>query len=112
MQTFGERLKDSMRICGMATAAELAEKAPVSEQIIRKWLKSTEPRLSAMHLIEISMLLNVRATWLATGKGPVSRFHTREYTEEDMLKAYRALGPKGRIMFRDLAGVVIKNVEG
>jgi hypothetical protein len=93
-------------------AISVAKKLPATPQAVRRWMKDKEPHMSAVHLIEVCRLLNVRAHWLATGEGSPSRFNATEYTEAEMLESFRALGPEERRLMRDIVGVILKYREG
>ena len=110
MHRFGKRLRVSMITAGVSLDS-LAKQLGVSPQIVRKWIRDTEPHLSAKHLLDAAKLLHVRGHWLGTGEGPATRFHASEYSEEEMLKMFRALGERERVLLRDLAGIIFKYLE-
>jgi len=46
--------------------------------------------------------------WLGLGKGPVHSFDAKEYTEAELLSAFRALDRKDKALVRDFIGLIIK----
>ncbi len=111
LPTFGSRVKASMLTAGLSVEL-VAEKLEVTPQVVRRWRRDREMHLSAKHLIELALILNVRAHWLGTGEGPPQRFNSSSYTESEMLDAFRALGPDERRLLRDVVGVIMKYREG
>jgi len=105
---FGERLKQAMSTGGYSTPEALSSKMGVSPQIIRRWLKSKEPNLSAENLVSAARVLSVRAHWLATGEGPTIRYHSSRYSEAEMLAAFRNMSEREKVLLRDLAGIILK----
>lgn len=104
---FGRRLKLAMTLSGFSVP-RLATKLGVSQQIVRKWLASPTPNLSASHLVNASKLLSVRAHWLATGEGPQLRYHASEYTREEFLMTFESLSKRDRVFLRDVMGLILK----
>lgn len=108
MPDFGTRLKSAMLTAGVKGAKELAVKAGVSPQVVRRWLSNTEPHLSAKHLLQVAKVLHVRAHWLGSGEGPANRFHANEYNERELLQTFRNLNNRERVLLRDIMGIVLK----
>lgn len=63
-QTFAERLR---QLIGDASVSAFARKVGLSESLIRKYLKGSEPSLPRAD--QIARLANVSLEWLATGCG-------------------------------------------
>lgn len=105
---FARRLKAAMLAAGYVGPEKLAKKLGVSTVIVRRWLKSPRPNMSATNLVSCSTVLSVRAHWLATGQGTMTRFHASEFTEEDMLKTFRQLSDREKVFFRELAGFILR----
>lgn len=68
MESFGERLRDSMLIAGI-DERRVAKDRGVSIKTVRNWLEMVEPTLSGAHLARLGMLLGVSIRWLALGIG-------------------------------------------
>lgn len=105
---FAKRLRASMLAAGYTEPEKLAKKLGVSTVIVRRWLKSPRPNMSAENLVSCAKVLSVRAHWLATGEGAMQRFHASEYTEDDMLNTFRQLSDREKVFLRDLAGIILK----
>lgn len=112
MGTFGARLKASMMAAGITDTAVLAGKVGVSPQVVRKWLRDRCPHLSAENIVSLSEILNVRILWLAKGRGPIHSFTVREYTEPELLDAFRTLGHKEKVLVRDFIGLLMRYQDG
>ena len=110
--SFGSRLKASMLASGISETEVLAKKVGVSAQVVRKWLRSEKPALSAENIVSLSEVLNVRVLWLANGRGPIHSFTVREYTEPELISAFRALGQKEKILVRDFIGLLMRYQDG
>lgn len=100
-----------MLAAGMSVEA-VAKKLEVTPQVVRRWRRDKEMHLSGAHLVELARVLNVRTHWLGTGEGPVERFNASQYSEAEMLIAFRGLGPEERRLLRDIVGVIMKFREG
>jgi len=72
MDTFGERLWESMLIEGMLTPGELAKPCQVSRQTATNWLKMREANIAGTRLLPLADCLHIRLRWLISGKGVVS----------------------------------------
>lgn len=107
---FARRLRAAMLASGYEEkdAPKIAQRLGVSRQIVKKWLVSPTPALSALHLVELAKLLSVRAHWLATGEGPMLRYHASEYTEAELLKTFRSLSKREQLLLRDVMGLILK----
>lgn len=112
MTTFGNRLRAAMLAAGITETDTLARRVGVSPQVIRKWLRDRCPHLSAENIVSLSEVLNVRVLWLAKGRGPIHSFTVREYTEPEMISAFRTLGPKEKILVRDFIGLLMRYQDG
>jgi transcriptional regulator with XRE-family HTH domain len=108
MSTFGLRLKAAMLAAGVVDTDSLAKRVGVSPQVVRKWLRDKEPSLSAENIVSLSEVLNVRVLWLARGRGPIHSFTVKEYTEPELLSAFRTLGKKERVLVRDFIGLLMR----
>jgi len=106
---FGLRLKAAMFAAGIPAADMLASRVGVSPQVIRKWLRDTTPRLNAENIVSLSQTLNVRVLWLANGRGPIHSFTAGEYTEPELLGAFRTLGKKEQVLLRDFIGLLMRH---
>lgn len=53
---------------GMDKPEQIARVAGVSTVMARRWLRSRDARISALHLAALSRALRVRMIWLATGE--------------------------------------------
>lgn len=101
-----------MLAAGITETDTLARRVGVSPQVIRKWLRDRCPHLSAENIVSLSEILNVRVLWLAKGRGPIHSFTVREYTEPEMISAFRTLGPKEKILVRDFIGLLMRYQDG
>lgn len=108
LPSFGKRLKAAMMAAGIFDNAELAGKMNVPVQTIRRWLRMTDPDLSAKSLLRLAVILNVRAHWLGTGEGPLHRFHASTYTKEELTAAFDGLGERERVLLRDVMGTILR----
>lgn len=108
MSTFGLRLKAAMLAAGVVDTDSLAKRVGVSPQVVRKWLRDKEPSLSAENIVSLSEVLNVRVLWLARGRGTIHSFTVKEYTEPELLSAFRTLGKKERVLVRDFIGLLMR----
>lgn len=71
METFGNRLYDSLITAGMSDA-KLAAECRVDESDVTGWLKMSEAELSGKSLAIAGLVLNVSCRWLALGTGSPS----------------------------------------
>ena len=108
MITFGERLKAAMLASGVTETEVLAKRVGVSPQVVRKWLRSENPNLSAENIVSLSEALNIRVLWLARGRGPIHSFTVKTYTEPELVSAFRTLGAKEQILLRDFIGLLMR----
>jgi transcriptional regulator with XRE-family HTH domain len=108
MSTFGLRLKAAMLAAGVVDTDSLAKRVGVSPQVVRKWLRDKEPSLTAENIVSLSETLNVRVMWLARGTGQLHNFTVKEYTEPELLSAFRTLGKKERVLVRDFIGLLMR----
>ena len=108
MITFGNRLRAAMMAAGISETEVLARRVGVSPQVIRKWLRDVKPHLSAENIVSLSEILNVRVLWLANGRGPIHSFTVREYSEPELIGAFRTLSKKERILVRDFIGLLMR----
>lgn len=108
MPTFGARLKAAMLAAGVTETEVLAKKVGVSPQVTRKWLRDRCPHLSAENIVSLSEILNVRVLWLARGRGPIHSFTVKEYTEPELISAFRTLGAKEKVLVRDFIGLLMR----
>jgi transcriptional regulator with XRE-family HTH domain len=108
MSKFGERLKGAMLAAGLTDTAVLAEKINVSPQIIRKWLRSRTPNLSAGNIVSLSEALNVRVLWLANARGPIHAFTAQGYSDAEMVNAFRTLTDVDKRLVRDFIGLLMR----
>lgn len=111
MSSFGSRVCAAMLAAGLTVEA-VAKKLKVTPQVVRRWRRDTEMHLSGAHLVELARLLNVRTHWLGTGEGPLERFNASQYTEPEMISAFRGLGPEEKRLLRDIVGVIMKYRQG
>ena len=112
MPTFGARLRAAMLAAGISENHELARRLKVTPQVVRKWLREEKPSLSAENIVSLSEVLNVRVIWLARGTGQVHNFTVREYSEPELVDAFRTLGAKEKIMLRDFIGLLMRYQDG
>jgi len=112
MPNFGARLRGSMLAAGVTETESLAKRVGVSAQVVRKWLRSENPALSAENIVSLSEVLNVRVLWLANGRGPIHSFTVKEYTEPELISAFRTLGAKEKILVRDFIGLLMRYQDG
>lgn len=108
MPTFGLRLKAAMLAAGVTETETLAKRVGVSPQVIRKWLRSKNAALSAENIVSLSEVLNIRVLWLARGRGPIHSFTVKEYTEPELISAFRTLGAKEKVLVRDFIGLLMR----
>ena len=111
MIKFGTRLRAAMLAAGITETEVLAKRVGVSPQVVRKWLRDEKPSLSAENIVSLSELLNVRVIWLARGTGQLHAFTVKEYSEPELISAFRALGKKERIFVRDIIGLLMRYQE-
>ena len=112
MIKFGTRLRAAMLAAGIRENKELARRLKVSPQVVRKWLREEKPSLSAENIVSLSEVLNVRVIWLARGTGQLHNFTVREYSEPELVDAFRTLGKKERVLVRDFIGLLMRYQDG
>ena len=54
----------------------------------------------------------MRVIWLARGTGQVHNFTVREYSEPELVDAFRTLGKKERVLVRDFIGLLMRYQDG
>lgn len=79
METFADRLRFLMRELSVSA---FARQVSLSESLIRKYLKGSEPSLSRAE--QIARLANVNLQWLANGSG--EPYRNPEYVNKTLLQ--------------------------
>lgn len=108
IKLFGARLRAAMVAAGLKSAEQVAEKIGVTPQAVRRWMRMKNPDLSAQNLLDLSEALQVRAFWLGTGRGPISRFNAISVDPYDLLKMFSALEDKEKVFALDMMELLIR----
>jgi transcriptional regulator with XRE-family HTH domain len=111
MIKFGVRLRAAMLAAGITETEVLAKRVGVSPQVVRKWLRDEKPALSAENIVSLSEQLNVRVMWLARGTGQIHVLTVKEYSEPELLGAFRTLGKREKVLIRDIIGLLMRYQE-
>lgn len=69
MTALKDRLRLAMKEAGITKQVQLAKKIGVAPPSVNDWLSGKTQTMGGENLLKVSRLLNVNATWLATGKG-------------------------------------------
>lgn len=108
MIDFGSRIQLAMIATGNDVPA-LAKKVPVSEAMVRRWLKLKSCRVSGMHLLRLSEILQVRIRWLVLGGSQLQRRLGLQYDEDELLNCYRILDRDKQRCLIDIAAVLSRD---
>lgn len=89
-----ERIKLSMQMRGVKSAAELARRIGEPRQNVSRWLKGEVGSIDCIVFIRLFHFLKVSGTWLATGVGIPNRPFDLTEQEIRMLELFRSVTPE------------------